>query len=119
MKTLSFTAEPDVEIDASIGRELARGDADAIAVSERARRQIGAQASGRKVNLWGNSVMVAGASGRGRSDRVAMCGSPKGTFEPQNSRSPVDGRNLLGADGVPRCSAVVSLQSWRKARRWP
>lgn len=46
MKTLSFTAEPDVEIDASIGRELARGDADAIAVSERARRQIGAQASG-------------------------------------------------------------------------
>ncbi len=44
MKTLSATAEPNLRANANISRELA-SDGDIIAVSESAKRQIGAQAS--------------------------------------------------------------------------
>ena len=51
MKTLYANAESDFGADPSIGRQLANDDA--IAVSEKAKRQIGAQASVRKANLAG------------------------------------------------------------------
>jgi hypothetical protein len=50
MKTFSVTAEPKLGADAKISRESASG-ADAIAVSESAKRQIGAQASDAKAKL--------------------------------------------------------------------
>jgi hypothetical protein len=50
MKTFSTTAETDLRADASISRELLSGG-DTIAVSERAKRQIGSQASEDKANF--------------------------------------------------------------------
>ena len=47
MKTFSVAAEPDLSADAKMSRE----PADTIAVSENAKRQIGAQASDAKAKL--------------------------------------------------------------------
>jgi hypothetical protein len=46
------TAKPDLGAEPGIGRDQVSG-ADTIAISERAKRQIGAQASERTANLAG------------------------------------------------------------------
>lgn len=56
MKPFSVTTESDVHADANISRELASG-ADTIAVSERAKRQIGAQASEVDPKLRGTNFL--------------------------------------------------------------
>jgi hypothetical protein len=50
MKTHSVTAETGLSVDTNINRELASGG-ETIAVSERAKRQIGSQASAAKTNF--------------------------------------------------------------------